>query len=340
MSIALDIGTSRLRSVRREGDELVGRSVPATFALVADDPSARELLSRADIGFAVGEGELALVGEAALRHAATFRSTPLRLLPGGLVPADDPPARQILGMLVESLLPEADTPGGLCGLCGLILSDAAITDKTSREFISRLVWMRGYEPVLLSATHAIALATLSTDGFTGVALSLGAGGCSLGLIHRSRELAFGSDSRGTDWIDARLAAGEKCFTYNVAGERYLDTESIRRRRESLGDPLNQPAGTFGVQVADRYRELLESTLTSFADRLAHERLGPFAGPLTVVCAGGGARAAGFAELVSSLLASTDLPFDVDAVRVHPSDDYLVARGGLIHAELEVTCAAA
>lgn len=336
MSIALDIGTSRLRSVRREDDELVGRNVPATFALVADDPSARELLSRAEIGFAVGEGELALVGETALRHAATFRSTPLRLLPGGLVPADDPPARQILGMLIESLLPEADTPGGLCGL---ILSDAAITDKTSREFISRLVWMRGYEPVLLSATHAIALATLSADGFTGVALSLGAGGCSIGLIHRGRELAFGNDSRGTDWIDSRLATAEKCFTYNVAGERDLDTESIRRRREALGDSLTRPAGPFAVQVADRYRELLESTLTSFADQLAHERLGPFAIPLTVVCAGGGSRAAGFADLVSSMLKSIELPFDVDAVRVQPSDDYLVARGGLIHAELEVTCAA-
>ncbi len=61
MSIALDIGTSRLRSIRREGVELIGRSMPAAFSLVDDDPTSRALLAKAELPFAAGEGQLALV---------------------------------------------------------------------------------------------------------------------------------------------------------------------------------------------------------------------------------------------------------------------------------------
>src|SRR5687768_7787811 len=92
MTVALDVGTSRMRSLRRERGELVGRSVPAAFALVPDEPSSRTLLARSGLAFAAGDGELALVGDAAVLNAAVFGAMPLRLLPGGLLPADDPPA--------------------------------------------------------------------------------------------------------------------------------------------------------------------------------------------------------------------------------------------------------
>ena len=337
MSISLDIGTSRLRSLRRDGGALVGRGVPADFALVADDPIARELLGRSKVAFASGEGEIALVGDAALSHAATFRAVPLRLMPGGLVPTDDPPARQILGTLIESLLPESIES---TEPCGLILSAASLANTASREFLSRLVWLRGYRPILISSSHAVALATLSQEGFTGLALSMGAGSCMLSLVHRGRELACVGEPCGTDWIDSRLAAGDRRYIHDAAGERYLDTEAARRHREAMSDPLTRPVDDFAARVAECYRDLLLGMAKELGSRMREERLGPFSSPLAVVCAGGGTRAGGFASLFSAALAAADLPMAVDPVRVAPLDDYLVARGGLIHADLEATCAAA
>lgn len=337
MSIALDIGASRLRSLRREGPNLIGRGVPAAFALLPDEPSARDLLTRAGVTFAEGDGELALVGDGAAAHAAALYTTPLRLLPGGLVPDGDPPARQLLGTLVESLLPEAPEPGEPCGL---VMPAAATTDESSREFLSRLVRLRGYEPTSVSASHAVALATLSAEGFTGVAVSFGAGGRSLSLVHGGRELAVVSEPRGTDWIDARLAAADRRYAHDSGGDRYLDTDAIRRQREAISDPLTRPMSDFAIRVADLYRELLLSTAREFSRVITDGGFGPFATPLPVVCAGGGTRPPGFAGLMNASLAAADLPLAIGLVRLAPADDYLVARGALIHAELDATCSAA
>jgi len=337
MSIALDIGTSRLRSIRRDGVELIGRSMPAAFSLVDDDPTSRALLAKAELSFAAGEGQLALVGDAALEHAAAFHALPLPLLPGGMVPVEDPPARQLLGTIIESLLPEAFPTSSPCAV---LLPVASMNDEASVEFVTRLIGLRGYRPILLTPTHALALATLSTEGFSGVCLAIGAGGCSISLVHCGRELATVQDDRGTHFIDSRIATAERRFIHGADGERYLDTESVRRQREALSDGLARPSTPFGSQVAGLYRELLRSITTDFANLLSEQRLGRFETPLPIVCAGGGTRSAGFGAMLSSIISSSDLPFQLTPARVAPNDEYVFARGALIHAELETVSAIA
>lgn len=336
MSISLDIGTTRFRSLRRVGGELVGRSVPATFALVPDDPTTRKMLAVADLSFADADGELALIGDGVLEHAATLRTTPLRVLPGGLVAADDPPARQLLATLLESILPEAAQPGESCGV---VLPAAAATDYESRNFLLRLIQMQGFTPVEISAPHAVSLATLSTEGFTGVSVILGAGEFSLSVTHRGRELVTVREPRGVDWIDAQLAATEKRHFHDAAGERYLDTESIRKQREMLAEPLTRPTTDFAVQIAELYRQLLRTTLAELSHQMERESFGRFNTPLPIVCAGGGTRAPGFSALLSAVLTASDFPIDLGTVRLARHDEYVTARGALIHAELENVTAA-
>jgi hypothetical protein len=337
MSIALDIGTSRLRSLRREGVELIGRSVPAAFSIVDDDAMSRRLLAKADLSFATGDGELALIGDAALEHAAAFHAARLPLLPGGMVSTDDPPARQLIGTIIESLLPEANVAAAPCGL---VMPVASLADEGSTEFIVRLIKMRGYVPLVLTATHALALATLSSEGFTGVSLTIGAGGTSMSLVHRGRELAAAQDHRGTDWIDARLASALRRYTHGSDGGRFLDTESVRRQRESLSEPLTRPTSEIALKIAESYRELLEAITRDLAVCLRRENLGRFERPLSIVCAGGGTRATGFLSLLTSALASVELPCAIGETRLTPPDDFIIARGALIHAELESVSAIA
>ena len=337
MSIALDIGTSRLRSIRRDGVELIGRSMPAAFSLVDDDPTSRALLARAELPFAIGEGQLALVGDAALDHAAAFHALPLPLLPGGMVPVDDPPARQLLASMIESLLPEAQQ---ILSPCAIVMPAASMNDESSIEFVLRLVRLRGYRPLLVTATHALALATLSAEGFSGVCVSVAAGGCSISLVHCGRELTCIQQETGTHFIDSRIATAERRFVHGPDGERYLDTESVRRQREALADSLMRPTSPLGSQVAGLYREVLEAISSDFASRVVEDRLGRFDTLMPVVCAGGGTRPTGFAALLTSVLGATSLPFRMAPVRVAPADDFLFARGALIQAELQSIEAAA
>lgn len=337
MTIALEIGASRLRSLRREDQEVIGRSLPAAFALVDDNPAARDLLCRAELAFAMGDGELALIGDAALDHAGAFRTAPHRLLRDGLVPTDDPLARQLLAALVESLLPVPDYPGELCGL---VMSPAAMRDRDSRSFLLRLAQARGYDPISLSPSLALMLATFSAENFSGIGMTFGASGCSLSLVHRGRELLQVSEGRGTDWIDLELAARADLHTYDDTGDRYLDIETVRRRREELGDSLIRPQGDFATDCAELHREILHTTLARLAQELADKRLGPYALEAPLICSGGAVQTAGFGKLLRATIEQAELPVPLGPIRLAAQDDYLITRGALIHAEIETTTAAA
>ena len=342
MSIALDVGTSRLRSVRRDGSERIGRSAAAAFALLRDDPATRELLIRAGVAFATGEGDLVLIGDAAEAHATAFQTTPLRLLPDGVLPGDDPPARQVLATLVDGLLPEAPqySLNQAAAPCGLVLPAGALADEHVREFLIRLVRLRGYHPLPVSAGHALAIATLADDGFTGLALAFGAGGCVLSLVQHGCELAVAAESRGTDWIDAHLAATGKRYAFDARGQRYLDTESVREEREDAHAALTRPLGSFDEHIAALYTDLLATVAAQMTDTLAACRPGLFRMPLPIVCGGGGTRPAGFTNLVQHALTEAGLPLPLGPIRLAPADDYLTAHGALIFSELETAVRAA
>ena len=333
MSIALDIGASRLRFLRRAGNELVGRSLPAAFALVADEPAARDLLSRAELTFAAGDGELALIGDAALQHAKAFGATPDRLLRDGQVPRDDPPARELLRTLIESLLPDPPRHGERCGL---VISPGGMDDHETRSFLTRLAQARGYDPLVLSSSLALVLATFTCENFSGIGITFGAGGCSISLVHRGRELLHVSESRGTDWIDLELAARGDVHTYDAAGARYLDAETVRNRREEITAPLTQPQDDFAGEVQALYHEIFHAALTRFGEELIARRLGPYALEAPVICGGGGVRVSGFGKALREIIEYANLPVPLGPLRIAPPDDFLIPRGALIHAEIEST----
>lgn len=337
MTIALDIGTSRLRSLRRVGFELVGRSVPASFALVADDPIARDLLTRAELPFATGDGELALIGDAGLEHARAFRSIPNRLLNEGQVPRDDPPARHLLETLVESILPK---PIQLGDLCSILMTPSSYHDRDSRAFLTRLVQARGYDPIVISPSLAVVHATLAEEDFSGIGFTLGAGGCSISLVHRGRELLWESVGRGTDWIDHQIARSTETFTYDSSGRKFLDLETVRREREQMSESIAAPSGDFAQEVTAGYRDIIEEVLQRFIARLTHERLTPYALESVMSCGGGGVRTPGFDAFLTNLIRDIDFPVPLRPLQMAAIDDYLIARGALIYAEVESPMAVA
>lgn len=326
MTIALDIGVHRLRSLRCDGGKLVGRGCRTLHAVLPDSPARRQLLDQSAVPYAACEGNLVLLGDAAAEFAALFQTQPLPLLPGGKLPSDDPPARQILASLVELLIPRAQHAGEIC--CLLLPGKAG---DRERDFFTRLVHLQGYTPRRLDAGLAVVLAELAPKAFTGIGISLGASSCEATLAHRGREVARCTVPHGGNQIDEQLARADR----SAASRQSLDPHEVGRWKKTCAESIVEPATERGADLRDLYRqlvaELVATMVTTFAPLLAAQAVAP---PLHVAVCGGTARAVGFSTLLQQALRAVEWPIPLGQVRIAADSDYTLARGGLIHAELE------
>lgn len=341
MTIAFDIGAHRIRSLRREGNRLLARSCRSLYAVLPDDELQQRLLQQIGVPFAACDGGLILMSDVAVEYARLFRSVPVPLLPGGRVPLDDPPARQVLASLVETVLPRPARPGELCILTapGRDGSQPAATRPASRDpeidFLTRLLRLRGYAPAVISAGMGVVLAELVDRGFTGIGISFGAAYSEAVLAHRGVEIARCAVPHAGNWIDDRLARITEEYAWDAAGNRYLDCTAIARWKESWTGSIVEPASHRESLLAQLYEGLIAHVLRKAAEEFSARRdVVKALGPLAVVVCGGTARVRGFGELFERVLRAADFPLGIESVRVAVDSDYTIARGCLIQAELE------
>jgi hypothetical protein len=340
MSIALDVGVHRLRSLRRQDGRLLGRGCRTLYAALADTQSSRQLLGQMQIPYATCEDNLAVMGDAAAEFSRLFKVPSVSLLANGKLPHDDPPARQIIGSLVEALIPEPRHPNEICCMTLPGISSAQRSaGRRAYEFLTRLVKLRGYTPLVLASSMAVILAELVGESFTGIGLSLGAASCKVSLAHRGLELACCSIPVGGNWIDEELALQNNDYAWDTSGNRYLDTESASQWKESLSRSILHPADAREQFLSNLYRELVSHVVTEAARNFATvANVGDLPQPVSVVVVGGTARIAGFDKLLEQIWRATPFPLATKEFRVVADSDYTVARGCLINAELEAQTA--
>lgn len=337
MSVALDPGACWFRSLRADGERLVERRERAVFVSLPDAEAQRQLLERSGVTYTTGEGYLALIGQAAADLSPVFQTSCRDLLPYGDLPNDDPVARQIMAMLVESLLPEAATPGDLCCLirCGGSTSDPGRLSRRT-EFFTRLIRLRGFRPIELSAGMAVVYAGLADQAFSGIGLELGSCGCEVALAHRGVPLASFWIPRGGRWIDEQWARRAGWFVRDRQGRSKPDLALAAAAKRRFQGPLTNPVHPDERPLTSLYRELLTPVVRQLAQTLnpSGEVSPDQSKPLTLVCCGGATEVSGFSEFLSRLLQECPLPLPVGSVRVVDDPRTAVLRGGLIHTEVE------
>ncbi|MEX0703854.1 MAG: hypothetical protein WD069_17275 [Planctomycetales bacterium] len=333
MTVALDVGAHRIRSLRRDEDRLLALSCRALYAVLPDSASQRDLLEQARISYAVCEEDLVLMGDGAEEFARLFHAPTAPLFPDGRVPAGDPPARQIVAAFVEALLPPSGSAENVCCLTVPGGGSDAPGDDAEWQFLSRLVKLRGYTPVLLSSAMAVVLAELADRAFTGIAIDFGAAKTELAVAHCGVQLARCGLARGGQWIDRELATRAERFAWDPAGNRYLDVEAVRRWKEQA--TLRPSAAAENGLLIELYEDLVNAALAeaarAFAGTLDCRRIPQ---PLPVVCSGGPARIPGFAPLLEQAWRRASIPVESDRIRIAAEDEYRTPRGCLIRAELE------
>jgi hypothetical protein len=312
VSIGLDLGTTLFRSIRSTGTELVGRQCGAVYIVLTDTVSHRRLLEQSGVRFATCGNDLVIFGQPAVEWGDILNLPVISLLPEGRVPQSDPVARQILALMVDAVLPPAETIGDVCCLTVPGGHDLSRNDLPyDVRFFQQLVALRGYEPRLMTAGLAVVLAELSAASFSGIGICFGAGSCHVGVVHCGRELAnFYFDECLVDQSLDRLDAG-------TAADGIESNPAKAAAREHL-----------------MLRALTE-TLTATRDELARRDVARWMSqPTHVVCTGRPTAEPGFLDLFMQVWSSLDWPMKVGTLQVADDAIYSIARGCLIQSRLE------
>jgi hypothetical protein len=256
MSIALDIGSHRIQSLRKEGAKLIGTNLRCAYSVLPDSATHRNLLEHAELAYVVCDEGLLLTGNAAADNSSLFKSTCRTLLPFGKIPTGDPLARQVLASLIESAVPVSGTPGEAkeeSPICCVALPGGADMQSTGRsdlEFFLRCIRLQGYQPRIVPSGAALVLAELVQESFTGIGMVFGDSGCEALLAHRGQPVCHARTEFGGQWIDNRLAEQQKPITFNSTGDRFLDVAAMTQLKHSIAGSIASPTDSFEAALAD------------------------------------------------------------------------------------------
>ncbi|NOX55387.1 MAG: hypothetical protein GXP27_13305, partial [Planctomycetes bacterium] len=284
MTIGLDIGSHHLRSLRIGPDfTLRARKCRASYAVLPDSPAHQRLLEQAGVSYAVCDGSLLLLGDAALEYANLFQVRPAALLPAGHVPKADPLARQILAALTDSLLPEPDRREDVCCFTSSFAKNGEWADREDEEFFARLIRLKGYAPVAISQSLALVLAELADEAFSGIGAVFGASCSQAVLAHRAVEVARFTLPRGGRWVADELVRRGLARTGPGETPPTKDEDWLLSFEGFLGDPRSAREAA----VTELITELMHQLLLGLAGQLQRMAADPYlARPIPLVYAGG------------------------------------------------------
>ena len=333
MKISLDLGSHSFRSLRSAGDHLVARRMRSTYCTLSDSETHRRLLERTGTEFLTCDQHLVLIGEPAIEISRLLQIPCLELLPRGQLAAHDPISRQIINLLIDALLPQAEAGGVCCFTHGGAMRRSLVAAQL--DFFSRLIRLRGYTPLPLPAGQALILAELVEDRFTGIGVVVGAAACEVTVTQLGQELHSWTIPRGGRWIDEHMARERGDLLHDAAGQRLLDLDKAALDREALAPAVLAPVSRDEKLLARLCRELTWEIADDLCQKLREDpRLGSLPRPLSLVCGGGIAQVPGFGDLLQDALHLRDAANPVGRIVTADSSPYTIARGLLVHAELE------
>jgi hypothetical protein len=339
MICAIDFGSCWIRSIFRSPEMPQRLSMyleKSEYALIQNVERHHRLLQNQQIPFAECEGALVVAGNSA-RKAQWLSRVPLTpLLAEGVVPVDDPPARQILNVLTEAMLPKASGASNLCVLTIPGLRDGSVQTIKSEEFLCRLVRMQGYRPVVVHAAEAALLATCSETSFTGISIVLGAETTSICVARFGSPLAKETIAVGSNWIDTEIAAQFKVQVWDERGDAYLDVESVRQWKHETSFDLQNALSEREGMMSRLYTVLLDRVVRTVSQMLSTTpvRNALQQQRLAVKLSGGGAMLEGIVGLLTEKFIEQGIAERILSVRCASDPANAVIRGALIFGELE------
>ncbi|GAB5442239.1 MAG: hypothetical protein Fues2KO_25880 [Fuerstiella sp.] len=334
MTTAIDFGCYEIRSAQFANDQrqLLLRRERSEYIVLPNEPVFEETITTSRVPSAICEDTLVVFGNRVADVRWLSRRPAAPLFTDGQLPTSDAPARQILNVLTEALLPKSNTSDGRC----CFLAPQSGTRKQTVEFLSRLIRMNGFEPQLCSATEAVTLACGCESGFTGISICMGTEVTEVGISRFGQELVHHTIDVGSNWIDAEFARQLKLQVWDENGDCFLDIETVRDWKVSEDVHLSRAeddrqrtlARLYGVvldRIAGTVRRLIDTPVVS--DAIKDVRL-------KVLCCGGPTLISGFTAALTEKFVEQETAARISAVQVIDDPVEATLRGLLIRGELE------
>jgi hypothetical protein len=259
--VGLDLGTMNVVSARRTSEGVVTTRMRDAFI---DFPREhRKMLRLSNVNYVERGDRLVIVGDAAYNMANMFGTEVRRPLQSGLVSAGEIDALEILGVIIRHVLGDPVEEREVC--CFSV--PAAPVDDPSRDVVyhrgvlQRIIEECGYRAVPGNEAMAIVYSECAKEGFSGLALSYGAGMTNIALAINTVE--------GFTASVGRCLAGD----FPVVTKHGLATmENLREGDEVLDAHGNFVAVTEKLENGhrDSLVEVVLENLPGFPHRLTHD----------------------------------------------------------------------
>jgi len=335
MMTAIDYGGYAIRSAFRNPTDpkaVTFLSERSEYAVLPMLDSFRDAIGRLGISYAKCEDSYVVFGNKADQVRWLSRKPCAPLFADGHVPTTDAPARQILNILTQSMLPSHSSRDSQC----CFTTSGVRNDPRNVEFLSRLIRMHGFAPMFCSPTEATMLACGSVNNFTGVAVCMGTDITEVSLFRYGSEIVAETLDVGSNWVDIEMAKQLQMKVWDDTGNCYLDLAAVREWKHDRSVHLRNSTGERERTLSRLYGVILSRVARTIRQFVSSESVEKSIGksPLAVICAGGPTQIGGFANAMTERLVEQDTASRIQSVSVVENPSLAVVRGLLIFGELE------
>ena len=321
--IGLDIGTSKIMSIRQSGNQLKASTEVNAFLPLPYSRITENILLQNKIRYYQNNGHFFVYGNSAEKFAGLFNAETRRPMSGGLINPDEPAALTLIKVIIQGLLKKPKSEDELVcfsvpGAPAEAPHDLIYHEQLLKGYLSEL----GFKTKSINEGQAIIFAELEKENFTGIGISCGGGMCNACLAYLSVPVASFSTSKAGDFIDQSLGSvtGESATRVKMIKEQSLDLTKV---------PKDKVEEALHIYYDEVIGELIK-TLNEFVSRASSESH-QLDKAVPVVLAGGTAQPAGFREKFAKALEASNCPVPVSEVRLSANPAQATARGAFIAA---------
>jgi hypothetical protein len=321
--IGLDIGTSKILTVRRSGNELKAAAETNAFIPLPYSRITENILLQNKVHYYQANGQFYVYGNSSEKFASLFNAETRRPMSRGLINPHEPSALTLIKVIIQGLVKKPKSKSELVcfsvpGAPVEAPSDLIYHEELLKNFLVEL----GYQAKSINEGLAIVFSELEKESFSGIGISAGGGMCNVCLAYLSVPVVSFSISKAGDFIDQSVGSvtGESATRVKLIKEQSLDL--TRAPKDKVEEALH-------IYYDDVMRSLISNLNESLAR--TYNTTNRIDRAVPVVLAGGTSRPRGFRDKFEEALKESDCPVAISEVRLSPHPLEATARGALMAA---------
>ena len=169
--IGLDIGTSKIMSIRQDGNQLKASTEVNAFLPLPYSRITENILLQNKIRYYQNNGHFFVYGNSAEKFAGLFNAETRRPMSGGLINPNEPAALTLIKVIIQGLLKKPKSEDELVcfsvpGAPADAPHDLIYHEQLLKGYLSEL----GFKTKSINEGQAIIFAELEKENFTGIGI--------------------------------------------------------------------------------------------------------------------------------------------------------------------------